>query len=147
MQPPVDTNHTEDFFLHFNIGKSRFLIPLRDVQEVCDFTAPRPYPVHCRGYLGAINLRGNVVPVLSMAGYLETPLQEQGLLKNLDHQNRLILVRWDDNQRFCILATQIRKVSVAVAATSNTSVLSIDGFPVRLLEKQEFTKLLSGEKW
>src|SRR5689334_22983954 len=84
---------TEHFFLHFSIGKSQFLLPLSDVQEVCEFTRPRPYPVPTIGYLGAINLRGNVVPVMSMAAHLETPLQEQVLLKNTDRQNRLILVR------------------------------------------------------
>ena len=61
----------------FSLGEEHYGVPITSVQEIIRHTPPRPMPESPPGVEGVINLRGRLIPVLSLAERLgvhaETP--------------------------------------------------------------------------
>ncbi len=130
------------FFLHFSIASSQFVIPISDVQEVCEYTPPRPYPVTVKGHLGVINLRGHVIPMISMLPFLSHAQEEEQLMSKSSNECRLILLRVNNEDRFCILANSVRKVSLSQRSFDPQQTINLDGFPARALSIDDLLQLL-----
>ncbi|WP_375753733.1 chemotaxis protein CheW [Vibrio sp. HN007] len=58
---------TTEKYLVFEVGRKPFSLPISIVREVMEYTEVDPIPTAPAFVVGAINLRGNVIPVLSLA--------------------------------------------------------------------------------
>jgi len=132
------THNTEQqSFLLFSVGISQFIIPIEEIKEVTEFIPLRPYPLPVPKHLGVVNIRGEVVPVISMAPFLSTDFDETKFI--LSHQaSRLIVLTGSDHEHFSILASSAKKINCAMDSNlANQTAVTINGAPIRLLSIPE----------
>ncbi len=70
MSVATDTGAATRQLVIFTLGEEQYGVPITSVQEIIRHTAPRPMPESPPGVEGVINLRGRLIPVLSLADRL-----------------------------------------------------------------------------
>lgn len=63
-------NHETREFLSFKLGNEHFAIDIGYVQEVCVYNKPTPTPQKSQYMQGAMNLRGECIPVIDLHTYI-----------------------------------------------------------------------------
>lgn len=80
----------------FTLGEEQYGVPITSVQEIIRHTPPRPMPESPAGVEGVINLRGRLIPVLSLAErlgvYAETPQDAKVVIIELEDSTVGIVV-------------------------------------------------------
>lgn len=114
-------------YLQISISDSLFLISISQISEVSEILPIRMYPVHLEGYLGVINLRGKVIPVVSMERF--------GGKKDWRPGDRIVLVNINlassGIERFALIADSVKKISAPYADTG--SVITLADKPIRVI--------------
>lgn len=88
----------------FNIADELYAIDVMQVKEVLRFTDITPVPGAPKGVLGIINLRGNVVTVVSSRVLFNLPDHA------IDHNTRIVVVEFDDQEVVGILVDGVDEV-------------------------------------
>ena len=84
--------------LLFTIDATRYAIPLRDVAEVVPAVNILALPEAPRIVEGVVNVRGEIVPVLSLRARLGHPPRDTGISEDVilvNARNRRVIVRSD----------------------------------------------------
>lgn len=64
---------TQDQFVEIGVGLDKFALPIQDIQEIIKMQSITEIPNMKPTVLGVINLRGNVIPVVSLRKRLGLP--------------------------------------------------------------------------
>ena len=56
----------EDQFVVFHIGKQKYAVPIKQVNEIIGYTVPTKIPLSREYILGVINLRGKIIPIINL---------------------------------------------------------------------------------
>ena len=91
------------------MDEQRYALPLAAVERMVRAVELTPWPQTPPKILGAINVQGNVLPVISLRRWLARPDRE------LDLDDQLLLVR-SGTRRLALLADQVSGVSDYAAA-------------------------------
>lgn len=124
-------------FLQISLDQSNFLFPIEDVQEVADDLPVRDYPMNLIGHQGVINLRGQVIPVMS----LEEHTIHSSLLKS--SYRRFVIAQWEGSL-FAFSCNTLKKVVLDGPLSDevmSTKIINLDGKPLRLLSASEIIKM------
>jgi purine-binding chemotaxis protein CheW len=74
----MEYNYTDNRFLEFHLGEPLYAIPLLSVREVVSLRPIRELPNCPKYFLGVIDLRGTVIPVIDLRKKLDiAPLENQ----------------------------------------------------------------------
>jgi purine-binding chemotaxis protein CheW len=60
-------SHDQDQYLLFVLGKETFAVPILNIKEILEYTAPTDVPMMPAFVQGIVNLRGAAVPVIDLA--------------------------------------------------------------------------------
>ncbi|HRK01229.1 MAG TPA: chemotaxis protein CheW [Oligoflexia bacterium] len=114
-------------YLQITIANSYFVIPISEVGEVSEFLPIRPYPSEVAGHVGVINLRGKVIPVISM--------EQFGGRKESKPNSRIVILNTDttasNSEQLALIVDSVKKISAPSAESGN--VITLDNNPVRVL--------------
>lgn len=91
------------YFLAFRIGNRNLAFPLEKVERVIRMAALVPVPEAPEWISGLINLRGRVMPVISLRERL-------GLSREGIHPDHRILVMQTENRRLGVIAETVEEV-------------------------------------
>ncbi len=56
----------EEQFVVFHIGKEKYAVPIKQVNEIIGYTVPTKIPLSREYILGVINLRGKIIPIINL---------------------------------------------------------------------------------
>ncbi len=123
----VDKSAEEnEVFLHIVSEGEEYLIPLTDVNEIAEYQQIKPYPLVSEGHIGIIHLRGNVIPVVAIhSSHLKGSSEVSA--------KRIVVLRSQDGEKFAVLATAIKKVSLKKEDTQNGEIVTYNDRPVETL--------------
>jgi chemotaxis signal transduction protein len=117
----------DETYLDVTIDKSHFLFPVCEVEEVAEMLPLHPYPLTLSRLLGVVNLRGQVIPVVSVPGF-STNSSAAGF-------SRLIVTRVGE-ALFAFACTSVKKLVLKEEQMSEIraeKVTMVDGGPSELL--------------
>ncbi|RMG29923.1 MAG: purine-binding chemotaxis protein CheW [Gammaproteobacteria bacterium] len=87
---PIEVEVREDWVgIGFRVGDQRLLAPLGEVVEILTHPALSPVPGTRRWVRGIANVRGNLLPIMDLRGYLEgrpTPPGRRSRVLVIDHR-------------------------------------------------------------
>ena len=118
-----------DPLLSFEIGDSKFAITFTDIYEIVEYFPYTEYPTKSDFYLGVINLRGNIVPIVN-------PFQIQITGEDLEGK-RYVILQTEDKLLVGIVVQKVRKVEVKkglINPNAKEEIISVDGKPVRYIQ-------------
>lgn len=119
-------------FLFLTIGESAYLYSVDGVQEVAEMLPVRPYPISMVGHLGVINLRGEVIPVISFN------INKMG--KICDKNKCRLIICKDEDGRFAFACSSVKKVILSeqqIAEVEKSKITQVEGKPAMLLSISE----------
>lgn len=93
-----------DAYLLFQVGEERFALPLRDVTRVVPALWPRELPGAPEIVAGAIDLRGEIIPVVSLRarfGIVPRPMRAADQLIMARSGARLVALWVDRVEKIC----------------------------------------------
>jgi purine-binding chemotaxis protein CheW len=114
--------------IRFSIGSSTYCVGIEHVLEVSELLPVVRYPEPVFGHEGIVNLRGNILPVLSFRGVPPGTGTTE---------NRLIVLEFRAGQRFCTMVSHPKKVSLP-AESAGEPVLSLDNTPAKIVTESDF---------
>lgn len=132
----LESSMARAFFLHFGLGDGQFIIPIEQVDEVLELNTITPFPSETPGYLGIVNLRGQVLPVISIAMLLGDAEAEKKLISQ-NRSKRLIRIHLDDQRNFCVVAEFVKKVALEATNHSAGRTINLNGHPARFLNRDD----------
>jgi chemotaxis signal transduction protein len=124
-------------YLQITVNGSDFLFPIHEVREVAEMPYIRHYPIQNSGHLGVVNLRGNVVPLLSMKCFFQEG--ENSFQEGLSH-HRLVVLYDGHNEVFGVGAESVKKIVIRESVVSLSKTLTLNERPAQLTEKNEILK-------
>ncbi len=120
-------------FLLLGIGGSSFLLPILEAKEVSEALDVLPYPAQVPGHLGVVNVRGNVLPVLSLERLFESPGPYR--LEESSGGKRMVVLGEKD-QAFVVIADSIRKVILSSSELKAGETVSWESSPTKVISRQ-----------
>lgn len=127
----VDEKNT---FIQFTMCDSHYALDIHQVNEIVEIPVITPYPEKVSGYLGIVNLSGQVLPVLDYTG-------EHASLLNVSHlknSHLLLVADFKEESPFCLIIKHPKRVEVAKKLLDSSNV-NINGLPVRILCQSDFS--------
>ncbi len=126
--------------LCIDTGSSWLALPLENAKEVVENPHVVGYPVTLKRHVGIVNVRGTVIPVVSLGARAEDTAY-------------LVVMESPDRHPFALIARDVRRISItdaAVGAKSRspaplTGVISIEGKPIRWVTVAWLAEKLFGE--
>jgi len=111
--------HTNNIleFVKFSSANTSYLIELAKVREITDMPSITVYPQPYFGHIGLINLRGEILPVLSV---------DQDPTKHVTDK-RAIVIEIEENNKICFPASNIKKVVLDAGIIATQSTFDLDG--------------------
>jgi purine-binding chemotaxis protein CheW len=124
--------------VRLSVGDDRYALPLAHVREVVRMVAVAPLPDAPPGVVGVINLRGRVIPVISLRARVGLPPKEPSLSDR-------IVVAEDGGRVFGLLVDGVHGVAAVGRVEAQSlaggpgearpaSVAIVDGDPVPILD-------------
>jgi chemotaxis signal transduction protein len=120
------SSHDVREMIKFTSGGVSYLVPIEWVREVAEEIKIIIYPVPVPGHLGITNLRGEIVPVLSLPESLH------------DHDNRMIIMEYEDGAPFCLRASNLKKVSLPLELCAASEAVKVDGQAAAFFDPHKF---------
>lgn len=117
-------------YLHITVANSSFLIPISEIVEVSEMLPIRLYPVKIDGHLGMINLRGKVIPVISMERFGGTATWKSS--------DRLVIVHADETEKLAVIVNTVKKITTTESHSG--SMMTLENKPVRILSGNQLLK-------
>jgi chemotaxis signal transduction protein len=121
------------FLLLFTLERTVFATPVDRVREIVDHPPLTPLPIADDTFVGVINLRGNLIPILSAARIAGGRLRPTT-------SGRFVIFETAEKEPFAIEVESVHKVvfdNVEVTRSSRfEEVIRINGGPVHLLNFQ-----------
>ncbi|MDR3443545.1 MAG: chemotaxis protein CheW [Legionella sp.] len=120
-------------FIQFAMCGSHYALDIHYVSEIVEVPVITPYPEIVSGYLGIVNLGGQIIPVIDFTGKYTNGI-ETYVIQNT---HLLLVTDFSGNSSFGLIIERPRRVEVAkkmlLSATAN-----INDLPVRLLSESDF---------
>lgn len=120
-------------FIQFVMCDSHYALDIHYVGEIVEVPVITPYPEVVSGYLGIVNLGGQIIPVVDFTGKYTNGVETYKVQKN----HLLLVADFNGNSPFGLIIERPRRVDVSlkmlVSATAN-----INNLPVRLLDEEDF---------
>jgi len=138
------------FLISFYVGKTRFATPIDRVKEIVEEAAVTALPVANEVYSGVLNLRGNLIPILSAVRLLRSDSATSTTDNSSKKGKRFVVFETKDKEPFAIEATQVHKVECPESELRGLSevfneVIRIEETPTHLLNffSPEAVKILA----
>ena len=90
--------------ISLNLGREYYGIDLFDIISIIRYSGITPVPLTNRIFLGVINVRGLIIPVVSLRRFLGFPDAP------FDDENRIVIVQDEDKQQLAFLADRVNDV-------------------------------------
>lgn len=104
-------------FVKFVSANTNYLIELGNVREITDMPPVTAYPQSYAGHIGLINLRGEILPVLSVGRDASRHAGDK----------RAIVIEYENGNKLCFPASEIKKVILDAQALTTQNTFDIDG--------------------
>lgn len=98
------------FLISFYIGQTRFATLIDQVREIVEDATVTPLPIPNETYSGVLNLRGNLIPVLSPQRLLSAEASKIKLNSDESTQKRFVVFETKGKGAFAVEAAQVHKV-------------------------------------
>lgn len=105
-------------FVTFYVGSELYTVNIDKAKEIVKIKVKQitPIPTAIDEVEGAINLRGNIVPVLSLHKALKVRGHSETIVKDLDHEVTVIILDLDEKG---ILGLEIDRVHKVISVSEN----------------------------
>jgi|GEM_PF-5714125 len=124
-------------YICFSSQQQNFYVGINSVKEVLDCVYVAPYPVPFHHHVGIMNLRGKVVPVLTINHVTSDALDEFNKLESKG-RDRVIVLESTDQSLFCLIVSDVFKLKTE--ETSNVT-LKINDRPYKEFRVDQFIQL------
>lgn len=132
-QFPGEIAEEKQTFIQFAMGESHYALDIHYVNEIVEVPVITPYPEIVLGYLGIVNLGGQIIPIVDFTGKYTN-----GITPYVSQNTHLLLVSdFRGNSPFGLIIERPRRVDVAKKMLRSTTV-NINSLPVRLLNERDF---------
>ena len=115
-----------DELVKFSVGANQYAIPIRLVREVVEVLPISPFPQECDGMSGIVNIRGHIVPVITLFSTFFSPHSTRLL-------DRMVVVELSDNRWFCFQASNVQKILVPLGQFEDAAIINVNGNPTQCL--------------
>ncbi|MCR5292231.1 MAG: chemotaxis protein CheW [Eubacterium sp.] len=95
---------TDYRIISLNLGREYYGIDLFDIISIIRYNGITPVPLTNRIFLGVINVRGLIIPVVSLRRFLGFPDVP------FDEETRIVIVQDEDKQQLAFLADRVNDV-------------------------------------
>lgn len=120
-------------FIQFVMCDSHYALDTHDVSEIVEMPLITPYPQRVPGYLGIVNLGGQIIPVLDF-----TKKYMQGHDAYVRQESHLLLVSdFNEHSPFGLIIERPKRVEIAKKMLTSMTA-NINNVPVRLLRVSDF---------
>ena len=120
-------------FIQFAMCDSHYALDIHCVSEIVEVPVITPYPELVSGYLGIVNLGGQVIPVVDFTGKYTNGIETY----RMQTTHLLLVADFNGSSPLGLIIERPRRVEVPqkmlVSATVN-----INNLPVRLLGERDF---------
>lgn len=120
-------------FIQFVMCDSHYALDIHSVSEIVEVPVITPYPEIVSGYLGIVNLGGQIIPVVDFTGKYTNGIETY----KMQSTHLLLVADFSGNSPLGLIIERPRRVEVLqktlVSATAN-----INNLPVRLLSEHDF---------
>lgn len=137
-QKRVTSEHQQDAgadlkqeMIRFESAGTSYLVALEKIREITERTTVVPYPEEHARHLGLISLRGEIVPVFTLQ-----PSESSA------NDDRCIVFEFEPGLPFCLLASNVKKVTIERASASRHKVFQIEGRAASILEADDLAGLI-----
>lgn len=113
------------------IGDCRYVASFDQISEVIEQQTPLPYPEPREAHIGVINMRGDIVPVLSLASVRHT--KSEG--------SRMVVFNTEAGN-FAIYAESVIKRHLEERALKESSEIEVDGLVYKVLNASFLASVL-----
>lgn len=150
MSTAVAVSHDSAQLVVFSVLDEDYALPISYVQEIVRYTEPRPMPESPPGMQGIVNLRGRVVPIMSMRtafGHPRVEPDESWSIMILDLGERRVGIVVDQVREVITVpgeAIETPPTGVAATAGAVAAVVKLDERLVILFDPTTLTDAHSG---
>jgi chemotaxis signal transduction protein len=133
----ADNIQREDSALIIKCAGFNFLLGFECVSEVIEYQNIVPYPREHELHIGVLNMRGEIVPVISLLASFGQKHPDEAVLKK---DKRIIIVRRHSGT-FALAADLVKKVSVPEGTLAQHTNVEVEGTVYRILDEEFFEGL------
>lgn len=120
-------------FIQFSMCGSHYALDIHYVSEIVEVPVITPYPQIVSGYLGIVNLGGQIIPVVDFTGQYTNGIE----MYVIQDTHLLLVTDFSGHSSFGLIIEHPRRVEV-IKKTLISATANINDLPVRLLCESDF---------
>jgi chemotaxis signal transduction protein len=120
-------------FIQFTMCGSHYALDIHYVSEIVEVPVITSYPEIVSGYLGIVNLGGQIIPVVDFTGKYTNGIETY----KVEDTHLLLVADFSENSLLGLIIERPRRVEVPKKMLVSSTV-NINNLPIRLLCERDF---------